>query len=63
MKNKRLELKIYIKSKRKPLCIIEVDDLSILEELYKGICENNLLLLGQVLISADEFKYATIEYK
>ena len=63
MRNKQLILTIYIKSKSKPLCTIVVDDENILSNVYDDIIHNKLLLLDKILISADEFKYATLEYK
>lgn len=61
MKDNKLKLKIYIKSSRKPLCTVYVDDPEILTQIYHDLIDNKLMLLGQVLINADEFKYATIE--
>ena len=60
---KQLVLKIYIKSKRKPVCTVFIDDDTILSSIYDDIINNKLILLDNILISADEFKYATLEYK
>lgn len=60
----KIVLKIYIKNKRKPLCIVDAESQDTFDKLYEMVNNGDQVVkFGQIMFATNEFRYATIEYK
>ena len=60
----KIVLKIYIKNKRSPLCIVDIESQDTFDKLYEMVNnEKQVVKFGQIMFATNEFRYATIEYK
>lgn len=60
----KIVLKIYIKNKRSPLCIVDVESQDTFDKLYEMVNNGKQVVkFGQIMFATNEFRYATIEYK
>lgn len=60
----KIVLKIYVKNKRRPLCIVDVESQDTFDKLYEMLNNGDQVVkFGQIIFASSEFRYATIEYK
>lgn len=60
----KIVMKIYVKNKRRPLCIVDVESQETFDKLYDMLnTGDQVIKFGQIIFASSEFRYATIEYK
>ena len=62
---RKIILKIYIKNKKKPIAIAQLNSESQVNDFFKELNDQNLKFIkfGQIGLNKTEFRYAEIIYK